>query len=460
LFAALGLAGPARAQHVEYKASVTVTGSYTKAIADSGTTANYAGPTFALSPSLLLLVDTPRTENTLGYAFSLAVPFLQQGSSNSTGLNYSNRFSYTGHYALSEITNLVLGGSFTESPLNTFVPSQDPTAATVQTAPTGSAYLFSTGLTEGVTRLLSERTNFGQAASFLYGHAVDPTSTPAQTFSATNSFSFGHVFLRDQVGVTLTNQVNYITTSETAGTTVPGYSAWVNTLTANWQRSLTEAFSIYLAAGALQVLTPDATTFMQFQPTGSAMLNYNFLLATAGLAYSHGVQPNVATGTVNFSDAVSLRFSAPIRLTGLTATGTLGYTHSVPLGTPTVTCSSGVTTCAAATTLTNPSDVYAADLGLDYHPERVPTLTVGVRGQVARQVLSDDATNSFFRYTAALNLTYSYPNARAAGSRPQLTPLFSAQPPTGSDVVSTERFFSTGVAGPDPAEPPPKPKGP
>src|ERR1700679_1561699 len=81
--AALGLAGSARAQHVEYRASITLTGAYTQSVSDARassvvTAADYAGPSISLSPSIIALLDTPRTENTLTYAFTLSVPFLQQ----------------------------------------------------------------------------------------------------------------------------------------------------------------------------------------------------------------------------------------------------------------------------------------------------------------------------------------------------------------------------------------------
>ncbi len=156
--------------------------------------------------------------------------------------------------------------------------------------------------------------------------------------------------------MSLTNQLNYFTASEPAATdtvqvppVVPSSSAWVNTLALNWSHQYTEAFSSALSAGVTQTLTPNAGTFMQVQPTGTAALSYNFLLATAALSYAHMAQPNLTTGTVNFSDAVSLRLSVPIGLTGLSAIGTAGYTHSVPVGTPTIVCPAG-TTCSSPAT--------------------------------------------------------------------------------------------------------------
>jgi hypothetical protein len=474
LGAVLGVAAPARAQrHVEYRASITLTGAWTQSITDAlyPTAQTFAGPSIALSPSLVALIDTPRTENTLTYGLSVAVPFLVRANPgvNRAQLTYSNRLTYAGHYALSEVTTMTLGGGLTESPINTFIPSQDPTAAPIETTPAGSAVLITAHATEGFSRQVSDRNTFSQTGAFTYGHPVDPTSSRAQTYSATNSFAFNHTFYRDTLGVMLTDQFNHFTVSQAAATeaiqtppVLPAHTSWVNTLALNWQHPFTEAFSSTIVAGATQTLSPQAAVFMQVQPTGSLTLSYNFLLATAGLSYAHAAAPNLNTGTVNFTDSVHLRFSLPIGVSGFTTTGTVGYTHSVPIGTPMIVCPGTMQNCIGSTLVTNPTHVFSADAALDYHPPQVPTLTVGLRGQLSRQVVVDDPTltNNFLRYTVALNLTYSYPNANAATVRPQLSPLYSTQAPAASSVISTDRFFSSPVAGPAPAEPLPLPKGP
>ena len=70
-----------------------------------------------LPPSIVALVDTLRTDNTLTYALTLSVPFTRQGDVNQFALLYSNNFSYAGHYALSELTTMDLGAGFTETPM-------------------------------------------------------------------------------------------------------------------------------------------------------------------------------------------------------------------------------------------------------------------------------------------------------------------------------------------------------
>jgi hypothetical protein len=467
LFAALGSARPARAQHVEYKAAITLTGSYTQSVSDAPSsfpsTLNWAGPSIALSPSLVALVDTMRTDNTLTYALTLTVPFTRQGDVNQAALLYANHLTYAGHYALSELTTMNLGAGFTETPLNTFVPSQDPTQAPIQAAPAGAYYLITANANEGFARQISERTSFSQSGAFIYGYPIAPGSIRARTFSGTNSFGMTRSFSKDTLGVTLTDQANYFTASRTTTdgpTTLPS-QAYVNTLALTWTHAFTAGLTSTLTAGATQTLSPDQVTFMHVQPTGTVALNYIYNLATAALNYTHSVLPNVATGTVNFTDAVSARFSVPIGVTGFHTTGAAGYTHAVPIGTPQVVCPQNAANCASSLS-TSPSNVFVGDAALEYKPERVPTLAVALRGQVTRQVLTEDTSlaNSFTRYTISLNLTYAYPNVNAAAVRPSLSPLFSAQPPAAADIVSTDRYFSAPTAGPAPEEPLPLPKGP
>ena len=195
---------------------------------------------------------------------------------------------------------------------------------------------------------------------------------------------------------------------------------------------------------------------MEVQPTGTAALTYSFNMATAALNYAHQAMPNIATGTVNFVDTVSLRFSLPIALTGLIAVGSVGYARMQPL--------TSAQSSVAADNVLSTTNVVIGDAALNYQPRRVETLTLGVRGQITRQLASgtiSDTTaaleDDLTRYTISLNVTYSYPRANAALVRPSLAPLYSVQAPTPAEIISTDRFFGDPVAGPAPAEPAPKP---
>jgi hypothetical protein len=461
LLAAAGVSAPARAQsHLDWRAAFTTTGAYTRTISDSPdpTAQTFSGPLLAFGPSLVALLDTPRTESTLTYAFALSIPFAVGPTAQSTPVSYSNRLTYAGHYALSEVTSATLGGIFIFSPLNAVDPTSDPTATPIQAVPNDVAYLLSVSVNEGIQRQLSETTSFAQVGSFMYADPIDPINTPPSTYTATNGFTLTRSFWKDTIGGTLSTQANFFTAGQSSSLPLtPATSAYINTLTANYSHAFSEAFSGALTAGVSQTLSPGATTFMVIEPTGTLSLNYAFNLATAGLSYAHSAMPNVTIGTVSLVDMVSLRFAIPIGVTGLATVGTAGYTHSEPLPGATV-------TAAAADAGLATTNVFVGDVGLTYTPRRVETLTFGVRGQITRQFssgqYSGDATalvNDLTRYTISLNVTYSYPSANAALVRPSFSPLYSAQMPAPAEIVSTDRFFGDPVGGASPPEPPPKP---
>jgi hypothetical protein len=462
LLAALGAPAPARAQHsLAWRASVTLTGAYTQTISDAPypTAQTFAGPILGLSPSVSALIDTPRTENTLTYGFALSVPFSRELGSTSIPVSFANRFAYTGHYALNEITSATLGAGFTVTPLNGLDVSSDPTTTAIQSVPSGTAYMLSVNATEGIQRQLTERTSFAQAGGFIFGDPIDPTSTPARTYSAQNSFSITRSFSRDSIGGTLASQANFFTAALGPAPIMmvtPATSAYANTLAANYVHTFNERFTVAISAGVTQTISPDAATLVVVQPTGTLGLTYSFDLAVAALGYAHQAMPDLLTGTIDFVDMVSMRFSVPVGVTGLVTTGTAGYTHSVPIA--------GSASSTAVANALAASNTLLADVALNFTPRQVETLTVGVRGLVARQWSSGDVTDvstaladDLTRYTVSLNFTYSYPNANAARVRPSLTPLYSALAPAPSNVVSTDRFFGDPVGGPEPAEPPPKP---
>ena len=459
LLAAVGFAAPARAQYVDWRTTMTLTGAYTRILSDGQlpTALTYAGPSISFSPGLVGLFDTPRTENSLTYGLSLTLPFNEQLSVQQSALTYANRLTYAGHYALSEIASMTFSVGVTQAPLFSLVPSQDSTSASIQPVPAGLANMITTTASEGFLRQVSGTTSFSQGGSFAFGDPIDPGAIRARTFSASNSFGLTRTFSANTVGLTLNDQINYFTASQGDAVNgvlpalTPSGSIYVNTLALNWWHQFSERLSGVLIAGATQTLSPGTTTMMEVQPTGSLTLNYEFNIASAALSAAHVAQTNLATATVSFNDTAALRFSLPIGVTGLVSSGAVGYTHGVPIPSAATPLIGG---------LVGPSSVFVGDAALAYTPRPVPTLTVGVRGLLTRQVLTESVANNFTSYSVALNLTYSYPSATAALMRPSFSPLYSAQPPSPSDVISTERYFSAGVSGPAPAEPLPLPKGP
>jgi hypothetical protein len=441
LLGAALLSAPARAQHVEWRTSIGVTGSYSQSVSDSAypTADTYAGPSIGLSPTFNLIYETPRTESTLTYAFSVTVPFTRQLTFDTTSFTYSNRLAYAGRFALDEITSMTLGAGVTQSPINSFTTTTDPTEAPIQAVPSGALNLLQITGQQGLTRELSEKWSLNENASAAYGYPIDPTMIRARTLSVQTSLGLSRIFTLDTLGFTATNQTNYFSASEDATHQItPASWAIANTLALVWTRPLSEWWSLSLNAGATQVISPAAQDKMTVQPSGSASINYAYGDWAANLLYSHAALPNLATGQINFTDAATLRFSLPLWIdrTGLSTAGSIGYTRSTPIGGD------------AATD--QPTDVIGADLALNYRPVFADVLTTSLRGQLQRQVPEADPSTAFTRYTISLTLTYSYPSANAANVRPRLTPVYSIAPPAPTEFTSGD---ATPIEPPQPGQP-------
>ena len=162
-----------------------LTGAYTQTVSDapSPTSQTFAGPLVAFVPSIVALLDTPRTENSLAYTFALSAAFPVPRTAQSVPVSYANRLTYAGHYAINEITSAILGAGFSFSPLNAFDPSADPSAAPIQSVPSDASYLLTANASEGILRQLTERTSFAQAATFAYGDPIDPAAVLPRTYT-------------------------------------------------------------------------------------------------------------------------------------------------------------------------------------------------------------------------------------------------------------------------------------
>jgi hypothetical protein len=416
---------PARAQHVEAKASIMLTGAYTRSWSDSPSPSalTFAGPSVALSPLLALLVDTPRTENALGYALSLSLPIVHGPTVDSSSLTYANRVTYMGRYALDEFWSMTLAAGLSQSPLASFVPSQDPTASPVQTVPAGAANMLAVNVSEGISRLVTERTSITQGAAFAYGDPLVPTGIASRTYTAQNALGWSREFFYDTLGMTLTNEYDHFT----AAPNIPASSVWINTLSLTYAHAFSETLTATLTPGATATVSPGATRSVVVQPSGTATLRYDHRFASAALAFAHQAEPNLAAATVAFDDMVTLRFMVPIATTGLVAAGTAGFARSTPIES------------AEGRPKPNPANVFLADTALDYFPASEKHFSIGMRAFIARQAVVGDPANSFTRYTLALHLTYAYPSAEAAMVRPALTPAYAVRAPTQTEIVSSDR---------------------
>jgi hypothetical protein len=134
---------------------------------------------------------------------------------------------------------------------------------------------------------------------------------------------------------------------------------------------------------------------------------------------------SVFNASINMSDQLSLRLSAPIGTTGLSVSGSTGFLHSAPIG------SDGA--------LQSPSNNVTGDAGLTYTPPAAPQLSLGLRGQIQRQFQAENVAGNILRYGGTFSVTYSFPSARAAVVPAHFAPAFSPAPMIETDVVTPNR---------------------
>jgi hypothetical protein len=131
---------------------------------------------------------------------------------------------------------------------------------------------------------------------------------------------------------------------------------------------------------------------------------------------------------------VSLRVAMPIGASGVSVSGSAGYLRSAPI--------------ANDGALQSPSHNITGDVGVTYTPIAAPQLTLGLRGQIQRQIQTEDITGNILRYGGTFSVTYSFPSAREAVVPPHFSPALSFTPMGETDVVAPARREAEPFLGP------------
>ena len=422
LFGAFCLSLPAEAQYTSARISLTAAGTYTKSVTDAERPGSliYSGPSLSLSPSGVLLFDTPLTTHTLTYAFTLNVPFAKGLDGERPPLTYGNRLTYAGRYEFSELTSMSISLTLNQSPLRALAVAADPSQTQLDPVPGAAAYLLSAGGQESISHQLSSSLALMQSNGINVMKADDPVrGIRSRTISVMNGLNLDKSLEVDTVGLSLMLMTSHFASAVSADAplTMPR-TQLAGTLAATWSRPLTPSLTCSAQLGVTQVVSPAQETPQgpkpfgtSVQPTGHAMLSYGLDPAVISLTYAHMTAPNLVTSSLNFTDTATLRFNVPIGVTGLIASGSGGFTHMTPIG-------SG----------SSPMNMLLADASLSWRPQAAQSLTISLRGQVQRQMMTGDVDNGFARFSTSLSLSYSYPSADAAQVSPQMPPALGATP--------------------------------
>lgn len=423
--AMLAVAGPAEAQAVSGRASLSAGTSYSTTLTDAWypTPMTMAGPSLSLSPSGTLLYDTPLTTNTFTASGSVVLMFTKDLPVKVGRVGYSTRADYAGHFTLSERASTTASLGLTLTPLSGIGGSVESAGAEVTAIPTETAYMLTLNGAQTFAYDLTESLSFNQGASLNSTIPIDPTSLRAFSLMPQVNLGINRRFNEDTVGFTVTGSANSFSNAELGGVVSPAHVDIADGATFSWNRNWTETFSTALSLGVTHTVSPSQETPPTVQPTGAVNLNYRFGVIAVSLSTTYQAMPNLATSTTSFSNANTLRISIPIGETGLGVSGTGGYTHQFPPG-------GGAGHTHVAT----------GDVSLSWHPSFASTLGASLRTAINRQLLTTDPLNAFTRLSLSLSLSYSYPDAQAAQVPVQFPPALGQMPMRPSGAKNPDRF--------------------
>jgi hypothetical protein len=389
-----------------------------------------AAPFASFAGALGLLYETPRSDYSLLSSATLTLPITSAATAAQLPPLFSARSTFLGHIALNDRTGLSLTGSLSALPNNPLVNAVDASSTAVDTSGLTEGYNLSTNVLEVLTREISERDRLVETANVTYNFPYNPDTNngfKATTLNLRGSLAWSREWLNDNGSLALNVAYTYFGASQTANatdTTAPN-SVLNNSLVATWSRELAPGLSSGVDLGILQSVAVDAGGISIYTPTGGARLSYAFDPATASLSYTHGAMVNIFTSSVNLNDQITLRGALPLADSGLSLTGSTGYSRSTPLSTN--------------LSFGTPSNILLADLELAYVPPKYPRLIASLRGTFNRQIAeSTTATDNSFvagftRFAVNINLAFTFPDARAATISRRLAPAYVPTPLLGSD---------------------------
>jgi hypothetical protein len=371
----------------------------------------------SITPAIELVLETPRTTNTLTYAFNYRFYFVHHEANA-----ISNSVAYTLGATVSRNVEFTFGLSGAQTQLSAFdVVGSGQTARPLAT-PTGNNYLLTGVVNESLSVATSELDNFSEGASFSAtdnipnGGSMSSTSTntETQTYLASATLNYDHSFERDTLGATIGSDAGIFPVTATGGVLTPAHVDLVHRATLDWHHDFNEDWSSSISGGALVAYEAE-TLSPTWQPTGTATLNYENRRGSAALEYAHSAQPNVLLGEMTLADAVTLDGSIPLAATGLDITGSSEFLASRPL---LAEGGFGQTTYSVL-----------VDAALGYQKDPLP-LRFELRYQLNRQfALSDPipgqpAVPEIRRTNVELDVTYFFPHAPPPGRHgPSLVPL-------------------------------------
>lgn len=404
------VAAPAHAK-VTLQAVGTVAAGWTDNVLDAPTqpVAPQSPPVsdffFQLQPGAALTSAAPRVIQRLGYTFSADL-FVTHSEGNS----YSNTLDWSGFFATSKSSELLLVLVSQQGRLNTFNLNLPASAgvATVVTSTSTSTNFFSQLFTEGFGWDVDSHWRATQTTALQIFIPIDRGQL-ADSYNLVEELAADRRFRVDSLGALLRcDFVDYEPIRDPV-TDVASLRLQqvITSLVGRWRRDWSPSWSSEAALGvveASQVAGPDPKPAPTWGPSALAALRWVRQLSTAELRYAHDILPNPLASATFIYDAVSLRGSVALpERSHLFLGATVEYQHAQQ------------TAVAAAGTS---ADVLLADASIDYRPR--PEIGVFARYTLFDQFGAPPSPSgpatfpSLRRNTVLVGLSIVYPALAAA----------------------------------------------
>jgi hypothetical protein len=369
------------------------------------------------SPGLVFRYDTPRTSQTLAYTFT-ADFFFRHAEATS----YTNNVTYSTRFVTSPTSELSLGATGTHGQLNTFLQTQDPGAAQIQSQPEGSTVFVQGGLSQGFSKQLSPVVTVGEQLSFLaYTPFPDDNEPPQRTYNLTGTLTAQRLWRHDVGALALSSAYTHF---ENVPEGEPGDLRYlerdqlVNTLVASWIHDYGRYFSHQLDLGATQATDISGGYDQLWHPAGLAALRYTREEVQAEIAYSHAAALNVFLQQIALVDQATIRAAFPLHHGArLGAEGSLGYQLSQPI---------------EGGELGDPTHVFLADAALLWSPiTSVPNLELSLQYLFFNQIATEGDDVQIIRNTVLLTVSFTFPRMAETETRILMTQPFGSAGPSG-----------------------------
>lgn len=404
---------------VEWQGSAAATVGATTNVANTPEVADGApdttpGPEWdgyaSVSPGIQFQFETPRTRQSLSYVFDYRLYFVHmEANAISNGLAYA----LSGDVSPSTVLSLGLGASQTQASAFNIVGS----GVTTPTLTTSSdAYLITGYANQSLSSEVGPGTNFSEGLSFTLNDnipidadgSVSSTGT-SLTYLGSATLSLHHELYRDTLGGSIGSDIGAFPKTVTTTSTIDAHTDVTHRAAFDWRHQWSQSWSHTLEVGAIAAYEIKGLTPV-VQPAGSASVEYTTERGTAGLSYTHAMQPNIVLRQLTLADTITLRGAVPLGKSNFDLSGAGSFLSSRTLG------SDGLGPVTYNANI---------DAAIGWQKDPLP-IRLELRYQFSEQFgLGSDAEKipEIRRQNLQFTFTAYFPHAPETGAVPRLVPL-------------------------------------